>query len=294
MIERQVFSLIIAFLQQVKNVCDITKYGDLIMLLFYQNESLLQLSIMRSDYVQLTSRWRDPDAYLSMTRLYFVESGSGYLQTPDGIIPLEPGYVYLIPSYLHFGYGCSGLKKLYFHIRISSVEQKDLLSGIGRILKLPYEPELLQALLGCREGTELYGLLRLQMLLQQVICRFAEAYTLPQLPIKTYSETVTQAISYIQAAPSLKHTGKSIASHLFISESKLRNAFKKELDTTIGDYIDRCVFRQAKQLLQSRLSIEQISSQLGFCDQFYFSRRFKQRYGITPSQYRKRLLAERT
>lgn len=264
------------------------------MLYFHETANMLQLAVTRSDYVDLTSRWRDTDACLSVTRLYFVESGSGYLEVDGQVIPLEPGYVYLIPSRLHFGYGCSSLKKLYFHIRICSVAQEDLLTGIGKVLKLPCEPEILRSLLGCYQSTDMYGVLRLQMLLQQVICRFADAYDLPALPIKTYSEPLRQAIAYIQAAPSLKHTGKSIASHLFISEGKLRNAFKKELGTTVGDYIDQCVFRQAKLLLQSSLPMEQISNQLGFCDQFYFSRRFKQRYGITPSQYRKQLQTERT
>lgn len=264
------------------------------MLSFHNEANALQLTIARSDHIQLTPHWSDQDAYLGQTRLYFIESGRGWLKIEDTILDLEPGFVYLIPSRLHFGYGCSGMKKLYFHIRISSVEQRDLLSNIKNVLKLPYKPEMLQELLGCYRNTDIYSILRLKMLLQQVICSFAEAYELPQLSIKHYSETVKQAISYIQSAPTLKHTAKSIAAHLFISESKLRNAFKQELDTTVGDYIDLCVFRQAKLLLQSQMSMEQISQQLGFCDQFYFSRRFKQRYGITPSQYRKLLHTERT
>lgn len=264
------------------------------MVSFHEQTNDLQLNITRSDYISLSSHWHDDDAYLGQTRLYFVESGKGWLQLGAQHIPLEPGFVYLIPSRLHFSYGCSGMKKLYFHIRVSTAEQKDLLSSIGTVLKLPYTPETLQELLCCYRSTDLYGTLRLQMLLRQVLLRFAEAYSLPQTPIKTYSETIRQATSYILAAPSLKHTGKSIAQHLFISESKLRNAFKSELEITVGDYIDQCVFRQAKLLLQSRLSMEQISNQLGFCDQFYFSRRFKQRYGMTPSQYRKQLQAERT
>lgn len=264
------------------------------MVSFHQQANSLQLIISRSDYIQLTPHWQDDDASLGQTRLYFVESGSGYLKVSCETILLEPGYMYLIPSRLHFAYGCSGMKKLYFHIKVISVDQWDLLSGIGRVLKLPYKPKILQDLLSCYRSSNIYGMLQLKTLLQQVICSFAEAYNLPELPVKTYSETVRQAIAYIQAAPTLKHTAKSIAEHLFISESKLRNAFKKELDTTVGNYIDLCVFRQAKLLLQTQMSMEQISSQLGFCDQFYFSRRFKQRYDMTPSQYRKQLDNERT
>ena len=264
------------------------------MLSFHEDANSLHLTITRSDYLNLSPRWQDKDACISQTRLYFVESGSGWLETANARLPLEPGYMYLIPSRFHFSYGCTGLKKLYFHIRVCAVDQKDLLSGIGKILKLPYPAQLLQDLLTCYRSKDIYSILQLKMLLLQVIGRFAQEYTLPRLSIKSYSETVRQAISCIQAAPSIKLTAKSIADTLFISESKLRNAFKKEMDTTIGNYIDLCVFRQAKLLLQSAISMEQISQQLGFCDQFYFSRRFKQRYGQTPSAYRKQLQAEQT
>ena len=43
-----------------------------------------------------------------------------------------------------------------------------------------------------------------------------------------------------------------------------------------------------RQLKQTKLSIAQISERFGFCDQFYFSRRFRARYGLSPQQYRKR------
>ena len=36
------------------------------------------------------------------------------------------------------------------------------------------------------------------------------------------------------------------------------------------------------------LSALEISERLGFCDQFYFSRRFKEKYGSSPREYRKK------
>lgn len=263
-------------------------------MIFRQYDSELRLHINRSDYIQLSPHWHDEDAALSSTRLYFIESGEGWLTIKGEKLVLEPGFVYLIPAHFQFGYGCTGLKKLYFHIRITGTDPLDMLSGIGRVLKLPYEPREFEELLECYRATDLYGQLRLHHLLSGIICRFADAYRLPSLTSRQFSDTVKQAVSLIQAAPSLKHTAKTIAQQLFISESKLRNAFKKELGMTIGDFIDLCVFRQAKALLHSRQGIEQISQQLGFCDQFYFSRRFKQRYGMTPTEYRKTLITEQT
>ena len=85
-------------------------------------------------------------------------------------------------------------------------------------------------------------------------------------------------------------TTKELAEQLFICESTLCKKFKNEVGVTIGTYIDDLIFFNAeKMLLKTKWSINQISETLGFCDQFYFSRRFKHKYGQTPLEYRKKL-----
>ena len=57
---------------------------------------------------------------------------------------------------------------------------------------------------------------------------------------------------------------------------------------TIGNYIDETILFESEQLLtKSELTVLQISEKFGFCDQFYFSRRFKAKYGDTPQKYRR-------
>ena len=45
--------------------------------------------------------------------------------------------------------------------------------------------------------------------------------------------------------------------------------------------------RAAQMIAEGQYSLNAISNRFGFCDQFYFSRRFRQWAGKTPSQYRK-------
>ena len=79
-----------------------------------------------------------------------------------------------------------------------------------------------------------------------------------------------------------------IAEYLFISESKLRNIFKKEMNMPIGQYIEDMVFIKAKKLLGDKHhSIDEISAQLGFYDRFHFSRRFKQKFNQSPGEFKK-------
>lgn len=75
-----------------------------------------------------------------------------------------------------------------------------------------------------------------------------------------------------------------------MSPSTLAKRFKAETGTTLGRYLDGLLLQKAQQkLLSTDEPIGRIAEALGFCDQFYFSRYFKQRRQETPSRYRQRL-----
>jgi len=62
----------------------------------------------------------------------------------------------------------------------------------------------------------------------------------------------------------------------------------KELGTTVNNYIDDLILTRAAQMIaEGVLSISAISNRFGFCDQFYFSRKFKAKFGIMPSEYKR-------
>ena len=110
-------------------------------------------------------------------------------------------------------------------------------------------------------------------------------------PIKPYSRDVLQAMAYIQSNPTIQLTGEQIAQAVYVSPSFLYKRFKAEMGISLGAYQDRFIFYRAIQLLaDQQLSLKEISQQLGFCDQYYFSRRFKSQLGTTPSRYRKSIL----
>ena len=62
----------------------------------------------------------------------------------------------------------------------------------------------------------------------------------------------------------------------------------KELGTTVNNYIDDLILTRAAQMIaEGQFSINAISNRFGFCDQFYFSIKFKAKFGITPSEYKR-------
>jgi len=253
----------------------------------------IDLHIDWSGYVNLTPAWNKPDGYNRSTRLYFVKSGEGYLKTETETIPLEAGYVYLIPSRLHYAYGCSRLSKLFFHIKLSNGDLIDRLRYVGRICRMPFPREDLDRLMEYYTSEDCLDLIHLKAILFHTVSAILQTHHIPPIPITSYSEPVSRAIMLIQAAPSIRLTAADVSHQLFISESRLRNTFRKEVGISFGEYIDKLVLQKAKQMLRDPVrTIGQISQLLGFCDQFYFSRRFKQMTGKTPSEYRKGFLSE--
>ncbi len=249
----------------------------------------LQLKISRCGYVNLTPKWNKNDGCIKSSRLYLVEEGSGYLKTPAETIPLEPGYAYLIPTNFKHAYGCTTLKKLYFQFTLSSKENVDILSAIDQVCSIRYDPADLKLLLEHYESTDFLSVLIVRQTILKLICTSLQENNVPAIPLNRNSPLVEKAIAYIHANTRITLTIDQISDHLFVSQSKLRSAFLAETGMTIGQYVDKQVLLRAKQFLaEQQLSIGEISSRLGFCDQFYFSRRFKQQFGSTPSEYRKK------
>ena len=92
-----------------------------------------------------------------------------------------------------------------------------------------------------------------------------------------------------QVVSDVKNRIKSdICSKMQISRSKMIREFKKNYNTTPHAYLLDRKISFAKMLLQnSRHSIKSISAHLCFASEKYFASIFKEKTGMSPSQYRK-------
>ncbi len=81
---------------------------------------------------------------------------------------------------------------------------------------------------------------------------------------------------------------ENLAKDLQINYSAFRKAFKKYTGLSPMQYHTSLRMKEAEYLLSnSEMSIKEISFHLGFCSVFYFSKLFKSKTGVTPSEYRK-------
>lgn len=95
-------------------------------------------------------------------------------------------------------------------------------------------------------------------------------------------------IKYVENHYAEKITIAQIADVVGFSESHFMRYFKETMDTSFIEYLKDYRLAMAARLLQaSDSSILEVSEEVGFENLSYFNRAFKNRYNMTPSQYRK-------
>lgn len=83
-------------------------------------------------------------------------------------------------------------------------------------------------------------------------------------------------------------TLQSVANQFNVSYAHLSRLFKKNVKMNFSEYVADIKLELAtKMLTETDKSISNIASELGYNSPSYFLTRFKERYGVTPSIYRK-------
>ena len=80
-----------------------------------------------------------------------------------------------------------------------------------------------------------------------------------------------------------------IAEHLYFEKSYIRRVFKMQTGKTIIQRLEEIRIEKARELLaEGTYKNSEVAELTGYCDQYYFSKRFKLFCGCSPSEYQKR------
>jgi len=83
---------------------------------------------------------------------------------------------------------------------------------------------------------------------------------------------------------------KSVADRLNMSYVGFRKKFARLAGTPPGSFHTKSIMDRACDMLRTGDSpLRTIAAHLGFCDEFHFSRRFKQIVGLSPTQFRRQV-----
>ena len=268
----------------------------------YKNPELLAhmngvaLRILEYGDVDAGTDWHESGVCSSFSRLYLVTGGEGVVYTEEGETRLLPGQAYLIPAGLRYSYETkSHLEKLFFHFNLVRPDGYDYFNRFGKVVGVPLSMDDAAELRRIFYNKEIFsGAMTTKLYVCRLLSDILARY--PYSPAYTdgFSARTTAALAYIRGHLSATLTVREVAAALFVSEGTLTSDFKREVGCPVSRYIDDCVLRMAEErLLCTDRTLSEISAECGFCDPFYFSRRFRTVFGISPSRYRRSIKAKK-
>ena len=250
----------------------------------------LNLELLTVGQAQVDPQWYGTVLSPVYSRLYYITDGSFTVLTPDGREQtLRAGNWYLIPSGYSFEYKCYDfMEHFYFHIKLCDFDGTDLLRNCNKILSLiPDQLVNCNLFMECIGGNHLVTGLRMRQIITDILLTFIEQYNIPVYS-EDYSPCIYKALIYIKQNLSMQLSIQQIADNIFVSKSTLTKHFQKELHMSVNEYINNTIMADAERLLMtSNISIRDLSQKFGYSDQLYFSKRFKEKFGISPREYRK-------
>jgi len=106
--------------------------------------------------------------------------------------------------------------------------------------------------------------------------------------VHSENEIIRQAQQYISTHIREKLSVPLVARQVDVSPSYLTALFHKNLQISPGEYIRRTKLQESKQMIrENNLNFTEIAAELQYSTVHHFSRQFKEKFGITPTEYAK-------
>ena len=253
----------------------------------------------------------------NFSQLYIVLEGSGTYTTEEGAYPLEAGMMLYRPSartskyewhsehvrYALISFVCDSpamqafCKPPFLINEEEGATLYDLIRTASRICEPYCESEGIRgwrikenvpdAVLGFIASS-------LERFLSIVYCRLMKIDLLQDESQKVNafldsSKLADRVKEYLAEHVSQKLTLEDICAHFGVSQTGLLRKFRREADRSLMDYFIDLKIGEAKRLIaKSAQSFTEISESLGFSSVNYFSKVFKHRVGMTPTEYSRR------
>lgn len=102
-----------------------------------------------------------------------------------------------------------------------------------------------------------------------------------------HGEGLEEILLYILNRPEGDLKQKTISEALYINRSYLSTVFAAQMQVNFVDYVNMVKMKRAAYLLKyTKMKVIDIAGKLDYKDMGYFLKKFKAKYGVTPSQYR--------
>ena len=121
--------------------------------------------------------------------------------------------------------------------------------------------------------------------------RLLEGVPLPTSLVKSELKIIRKIGNSIVKNPAKDYNLELLSLQSGLTQAKLQDGFKFLYNRTVTEYIRHIRLESARDLLRTTdLNISQIVYTIGFSSRSYFSKIFREKYGITPNEFKKKLL----
>ena len=231
-----------------------------------------------------------------MTELTYVDQGELHSVVDGQDLLLKQGDLVIYgPNQWHMQYADIGVAPRFVTISFDLTGAK-LAPLLNRKFAAPQSVvTLLQSMLREQERMDIYSndiiLSQLNVLLL-MLHREAAAPRAGKLQtsnaVHSENEIIRQAQQYISTHIREKLSVPLVAKQVDVSPSYLTALFHKNLQISPGEYIRRIKLQESKQMIrENNLNFTEIAAELQYSTVHHFSRQFKEKFGITPTEYAK-------
>lgn len=275
-------------------------------------------SLLHIDYVKLNHNWNFNNVISPYYRLYYIDEGNGTVSDSTDHYILEPGYLYLIPSFTICNLNCKEYLSQYFIqffeespdgtslfsnnrnvIKLTANDidiiliKKMLQNNPGRGINRSDNPKVYEKESYYKEYQSLNDEMRMHLkfenqgILLQLISRFLNAKDFKTPQQQVTSSKVLDTISYIQL-----HLNENLSvSQLSRRVNQNQDYFSKQFLIHTGqrplNYIHEKKIERAQYLITTTdKTFLEIALDTGFSNLPHFSKIFKQIVSLTPGEYR--------
>ena len=275
-------------------------------------------SLLHIDYVKLNHNWNFNNVISPYYRLYYIDEGMGFISDSSSRLTLEPGYLYLIPSFTICNLNCDAYLSQYFIqffeespggislfnnnrsvMKMAATEidiilvKKLFQSNPGRGINRSDNPKVYEKEAYYKEYQSLNDEIKTHLkfenqgILLQLISRFLGSNGFKSNNSQSAPSKILNTMSYVQLHLDENLTVAQVAKRVNQNQDYFSKQFLIHTGQRPLNYIHEKKIERAQYLIATTdKTLLEIATDTGFSNLPHFSKIFKQIVSLTPGEYR--------
>lgn len=230
--------------------------------------------------------------------LWFVWAGRGVMRFEETRIDLAPGDAFCLRPWI--GYDATHdprhrLGVCYLHFEFDGPVRRGQRRSVAlpphhcRLGEIDLHERILRHAVALARSTSAVQRAQAAALVQATLLAMQASADTPALAgvAREHDERIRAVMRRVREEPGRIYSVDELAASAAYSVDHFTRLFRSIAGVTPKEFCIRVRLERAQLLLrESPMSIEQIATNLGYADVFFFSRQFKQRLGAAPSVWR--------